>query len=123
VNRALVRVAAICATFAMATNVVRAAEPVATPVCEIAAPAPEKAAPLVWKNGGSQTSGLFLTDEQTKRVTARIYFLEDSLTQAKVNEAKATAQVSIPSWVWVASGIVVGGAIGYMSGFAVGKLK
>jgi hypothetical protein len=81
---------------------------------------PSKAADLTWRYNGYDTYGVWLTDQQIHdkgvellTCRSRLDTTIDGLAKCQVDLATAQADVSIPSWVWIGIGVVLGGTIVY----------
>lgn len=75
-------------------------------------PAPLVYAPLAWKNDDKITPGFWYTADQVVKIDARINYLENRCAQDCIEQTKS-GLLSLPAWLFIASGIVVGGLGGY----------
>lgn len=72
---------------------------------EAPAPAPAKSALTVWRFDGTEVRGIWLTEEQGKRVAGEL---------KGCREADATmVPGKLPWWVWLSTGLVGGAAVAY----------
>lgn len=91
-------------------------------VCAVEEDPPTKAADLVWKGPTKTTNGVWLTDAQSHAVGERVLKCEGALNQSIDSEARCAVtlarmrgDVKVPRWVFVAVGIAVGVAGGYVA--------
>lgn len=96
-------------------------------------PAPAKAADLVWRHtlpsGATiDAPGVWLTGEQEQKVGTKLIQCRASLDQSldknatcEVALAKARGETKVPTWVWIAIGVVGGGLVGYGTGWVAGR--
>lgn len=98
-------------------------------------PAPKKAADLVWRHklptGATiDTLGVWLTDRQEQVVGKKILTCSAALNQSldsnahcEVALATVRGESKVPTWVWIAIGVVGGGLVGYGAGWAAGRVS
>jgi hypothetical protein len=72
------------------------------------APPPAKYAKLTWVFETTRSPGYWYTATQVVAIDRRIDFLERACSQAQVDAKIATAKATMPAWVWIVSGAVVG---------------
>jgi hypothetical protein len=77
-----------------------------------AEPPPGTAREVIWRYGEVSAPGIWLTEDQSRFVVARMDACEAALIKAQVDAAK----LQIPTWVWVSAGFVVGGAVAWTVG-------
>lgn len=76
-------------------------------ILESAAPAPAKSALTIWRFNGTEVNGIWLTDDQGKRVAGELQ---------GCRQADATmVPGAVPWWVWGITGVLVGGTAGYLA--------
>lgn len=80
------------------------------PLLEVAAPAPppERWLKLKWTWNGESTPVYVYSEKQVIATARRIDFLERACAKAEVDAQIETAKKTIPAWVWIVSGAVVG---------------
>lgn len=99
---------------ALILNVARA-DP-AAPKLTAPSPAPDVYAMADWCWASSCVPGAWFTASQTKIIDAKIDYLEKKAAKDCVDQQISAAKVSLPGWLYLTGGIIVGGVVGYIAG-------
>lgn len=102
------RTVALAALLAFGPVAVRADEPA---TYQAPTPAPQSYAPLGWRAEGVTVPGYWYSRPQVMAIQGRIDYLETRAAKECVEAQIAAPRV--PTWLAVAAGVVVGGAVAY----------